>query len=136
MPATISNKLAKRLRTEEIIWLTTVRADGTPQPTPVWFLWKEGEFLIYSKPDALKIRNISRNPRVALNFNTDKAGGSVVVITGEALVDAGAPPATRVPAYIDKYRQGIADLGMTAEAMASEYSTTLRVKPTRIREES
>jgi hypothetical protein len=31
-------KVARRLRTEMVIWFTTVGADGTPQPNPVWFL--------------------------------------------------------------------------------------------------
>ncbi|MFQ5612516.1 MAG: hypothetical protein ACE5H9_10325 [Anaerolineae bacterium] len=31
-------RVARRLREERIIWLTTLRADQTPQPSPVWFL--------------------------------------------------------------------------------------------------
>ena len=31
-------RAAERLRTEEVIWLTTVGNDGMPQPSPVWFL--------------------------------------------------------------------------------------------------
>ena len=29
----------RRLRSEPVAWLTTVRADGQAQSTPVWFLW-------------------------------------------------------------------------------------------------
>lgn len=32
-------RLAERLDKEQVIWLTTVRQNGTPTPTPVWFLW-------------------------------------------------------------------------------------------------
>ena len=31
--------VAQRLREDAVIWLTTVAANGTPQPNPVWFLW-------------------------------------------------------------------------------------------------
>jgi Pyridoxamine 5'-phosphate oxidase len=31
-------RVARRLREEETMWLTTVRTDGTPQPTLIWFL--------------------------------------------------------------------------------------------------
>lgn len=31
-------KADRRLRSEQILWLTTVRADGQPQSSPVWFL--------------------------------------------------------------------------------------------------
>jgi hypothetical protein len=40
----------RRLRSEQVAWLTTVRADGQPQSTPVWFLWDGRTFLLYSQP--------------------------------------------------------------------------------------
>lgn len=30
-------KVAARLEEQTLAWLTTVSADGTPQPNPVWF---------------------------------------------------------------------------------------------------
>jgi hypothetical protein len=30
-------RVARRLQEERIIWLTTVRSNGTPQRSPVWF---------------------------------------------------------------------------------------------------
>ena len=135
MSTEMSPQLQRRLRNEKVAWLTTVRAEGVPQPTPIWFLWQEGTFLIYSKPDARKVRNIRRNPNVAINFNTDEWGGRVVVFRGRATVDEGAPLANRVPAYLDKYRQGIADLKMTPETMAREYSVAIRVEPQTVRDE-
>jgi hypothetical protein len=33
------DRVAQRLREDAVIWLTTVAANGTPQPNPVWFLW-------------------------------------------------------------------------------------------------
>jgi PPOX class probable F420-dependent enzyme len=135
MSTEISSQLKVRLRDEKVAWLTTVRADGVPQPTPVWFLWQETTFLIYSKPDARKVRNIRRNPNVAINFNTDEWGSRVVVFRGRATVEEGAPLADRVPAYLVKYRQGIADLEMTPESMAREYSVAIRVEPQTVRDE-
>ena len=64
-------RVAQRLQQEGIIWLTTVRGDGTPQPSPVWFLWDGETFLIYSQPGAPKVRNIARSPKVALHLNGD-----------------------------------------------------------------
>ena len=135
MSIEISPHLKQRLVEEKVAWLTTVRADGEPQPTPIWFLWQEGTFLIYSKPDARKVRNICQNHHVALNFNTDEEGEHVVVFRGEATVEEGAPPADRVAGYLDKYRQGIIDLEMTPESMAREYSVAIRVKPQSVRDE-
>ena len=53
----------RRLRSEQVAWLTTVRADGQAQSSPVWFLWDGDSFLLYSQPDAQKLRNVAPTPR-------------------------------------------------------------------------
>jgi len=73
-----------RLREEEVVWLTTVRPDGQPQPVPVWFLWDGEGLLVYSREGQQKLRNVRRNPKVALNFNSDEHGGEVVRAEGTA----------------------------------------------------
>lgn len=126
-------RAARRLREEVVIWLTTTRADGTPQPVPVWFLWDGETFLIYSQPNQQKLRNIERNPKVALNLDGDGDGGDIIVLTGTAAIDEIAPPAVGVPAYLEKYREPIAGIGMTPERFAAAYSVAIRVTPTRLR---
>ncbi len=126
-------RVARRLRDERVIWLTTVRDDGTPEPSPVWFLWDGSTFLIYSQPDKPKLRNIARDPKVALHFNSDPEGDDVAIFTGEAKIDAGVPPATQVPDYLAKYRQGIRNIGMTPDSFAQSYSVPIRVTPTKLR---
>ena len=133
MSIALDAALAQRLQTEEVIWLTTVRADGSPVPTPVWFYWNGESFLIYTQPHSHKLRHIARNPAVALNFNTDASGGSVAVFSGAAVVDDQPPPAAEVEAYFAKYTRGIQMIGLTRETMAVEYSAVLRVHPTRVR---
>ena len=123
----------RRLREEIVIWLTTVGPDRTPQPSPLWFLWDGETFLIYSKPNTPKLRNIARTPRVALNLDGDGRGGSIVVITGDARVAPDAPLATGVPAYLAKYQQRIGRIGMTPEGFAQEYSEPIRVTPSKLR---
>ena len=44
-------RVRERLRVEQVIWLTTTQADGTPQPNPVWFVWEDPDTLIvYNTP--------------------------------------------------------------------------------------
>ena len=125
-------RVARRLRDERIGWLVTVSADQTPQPIPVWFLWDGQALLIYSQPDTAKLRNIARNPRVAFHLDGDGQGGDVVILTGEARLAPDAPPATQVPAYVEKYRQGMTRIGMTPETFARTYSIALKLTPTRV----
>lgn len=126
-------RVERRLQQEGVIWLVTSGADGTPEPSPVWFLWDGTTFLIYSRPNAPKIANITRNGAVALHFDGDGQGGDIVVFTGRAALDATAPAVPDAPAYVAKYAQGIKAIGLTPETMATTYSTAIRVTPTRLR---
>ncbi len=135
MAVEVEPELERRLREEKLAWLTTVRSDGMPQPTPVWFLWQGSGFLIYSQSEAKKIRNIANNPRVAINLNGDLWGNRIVVVTGMAAVDANATPANEIPAYLEKYHECILQIKMTPESMAKEYSTAIYVTPVWIRHE-
>jgi PPOX class probable F420-dependent enzyme len=135
-PATpFGERVARRLRDERLIWLTTVDAHGSPQPTPVWFLWDEAAstFLIYSRTDAKRLAHLRQNPRVALNFDGNGSGGDIIVISGKAEVSSADPPADRLPAYVEKYRDFIARRYTTPENFASIYAVALRVIPRSLR---
>ena len=126
-------KVDARLREELVAWLVTVAADGTPVPTPVWFWWDGDSVLVYSQRDKPKLRHIAANARVAIAMRTDVHGDDLVVITGKAAVDDDAPPADRVPEYIEKYRAEIARLGSDVAGFAGEYSVPIRIRPTKLR---
>ncbi len=121
----------RRLREEEVAWLTTVRQDGQPQSVPVWFLWDGESFLIYSQPGRQKLKNVGRNPGVALNLNSNAQGGDVVRAEGTAEVAGDVPPADEVDEYLEKYREAIARIGFDPDGFARTYSVALRVTPTR-----
>lgn len=133
LSAEASAALAGRLRTENVAWITTVTPGGQPQSSPVWFLWEEDEFLVYAQPHSWKVRNIRANPRVSLHLNSDVEGGRVVTFEGSARIPGGHPQAHEVAAYLAKYREGIAGIGMTPEQMGAEYATALRITATRVR---
>lgn len=127
--STFGRKAKKLLDSEMVIWLTTVGSDLTPQPRPVWFV-KDGEdVLIYSMPKASKIAHIQKHPRVALHFNCDQWGSdeTVVVLTGSADLEAEKRASHEVPAYLEKYKEGMSELGMTPEEFATRYSQAIRV---------
>jgi PPOX class probable F420-dependent enzyme len=126
-------RVARRLESEIIIWLTTVRPNGIPEPSPVWFYWDGSTILIYSQPGKTKLKDIAANPHVALNFNSDAQGGDIVVLTGEAHEDPSAPPSNMVEGYLSKYLEPIANIGMTPEFFAKGYSVPIRVTPTKLR---
>lgn len=127
-------KVRQHLEGEYFVWLTTVGADLTPQPRPVWFAWENESFLIFSQPGAHKVAHIRAHPNVALHFNSDaRADESVIVFTGRAEIDGNAPPAHEVFAYFEKYAAGIAALGMTPGEFSREYSLAVRVRVEKVR---
>ena len=129
----VGARVAARLRAELVAWLVTVARDGTPVPTPIWFLWDAPTILVYSQPDKPKLRHIASNPRVAVALRTDEHGDDLAVVTGRAAVDPDAPPADAVEAYIDKYAAAIARLGTDPAAFANAYSVAIRIRPTKLR---
>ena len=126
-------KAKRRLKNEQEIWLTTTAPDGTPQPRPIWFWWDGETFLIYSEPQAYKLKHIAKNPKVALNFNTGTTDDDIVVFTGIAELAPDAPPSYKHKEYFKKYRKGIADLKMTPEEFSARWSVSFRVTPQKMR---
>ncbi len=129
-------RLAKKhIKSEYFIWLTTVDSTGTPQPRPVWFVWEDDSFLMYSQAKAHKLKHIQRNPQVALHFNTEDDLGEerIIIFSGEAKIDEHCPPAEKNRAYMKKYKSGIARLGATPEQFGNEYSVAVRITPTKLR---
>lgn len=126
--------IQQHLASQYVIWLTTVDSKLTPQPRPVWFIWENDSFLIFSQPNAQKVKHIRKNPRVALHFNTDESGDKqVIVFIGEAAIEAASPAAHEVPSYLKKYKDGIAALEMTPEGFSREYSIAIKIDPTEVR---
>lgn len=125
-------RVARHLREETLVWLTTVTPSGAPLPRPVGFLWDGGHGVqVYSQPGA-RIRNISGNPKVTLNFRGDPRGSDIVVLSGLAEVDDSAPGAAQNPAWVAKYATEWARAGMTAESFAQRFGVPVRIGITRV----
>jgi PPOX class probable F420-dependent enzyme len=121
-------RVARHLREETVVWLTTVTPSGAPLPRPVGFLWDGGENVsVYSQPGA-RIRNIGRNPKVTLNFRGDANGGDIVVLSGTAEVDESGPSAAEDAAWVAKYAAEWEGFGMTAESFAQRFSVPVRIR--------
>ncbi len=124
----------RRLRRERIGWLVTTGADGTPQPTPLWFVWDGETILMYSEPSSAKVRRIARNPRSAFHLDSKRSGDDIVILTGEAAVDPDAPPVHENAPYVGKYREEMQRLGLgSPKKMGKTYSVAIRFRPTKVR---
>jgi PPOX class probable F420-dependent enzyme len=125
---------ARRHLVEDVVgWLTTVAADGRVQSSPVSFLWDGETVLVYSKPDAPKIRNIAANPQVSFHLNTDKYGDHVLVFEGTAELDAAAPPWSANPAMVAKFREPLKHWELDQAETSRDFSVPIRIRPARVR---
>ncbi|HEY7486001.1 MAG TPA: TIGR03667 family PPOX class F420-dependent oxidoreductase [Streptosporangiaceae bacterium] len=126
-------RVRRRLTEEQVVWLTTVGRDGTPQPNPVWFLWDGDDgILIYTLSTAKRLSHIQRNPQVCLHFNSNARGGDVIILTGTAEI-LDQPSVVANSEYREKYDEGIERVSGSAEAFAAEYSVPVRVRVTHTR---
>lgn len=122
----------ERLQVERAGWLTTVASDGTPQSSPIWFIWDDGSLYLYSKRSP-RIRNIQQNPRVSFNLDGNRMGGRVLVLEGTAHMDESAPPADQNPKYLEKYGPVMEERNWAPDWFADRYPVFIRVEPTRFR---
>jgi PPOX class probable F420-dependent enzyme len=126
-------RVAERLKTEAVGWFVTTGPDGTPQPSPVWFLWDGADSLLIYSQHTPKLANITNQPRVAFHFNSDEHGGNVVTFTGTARLDSQHPKAADFQPYLDKYAAGIADIGYTVEQFSGGFSEPVIVTLEKVR---
>jgi PPOX class probable F420-dependent enzyme len=122
----VDRKLESRLKKELVAWFVTADQQARPQAVPVWFLWEDDSFLIYSAP-GIKERHVRENANVELHLNSDEVGDNVVRVTGTAKIVKSQPPAHKVPAYVRKYGGQIKGFGWTPEEFSRRYPHPIRV---------
>jgi PPOX class probable F420-dependent enzyme len=130
-PSVAATRSQRFLEEEPVVWLSTVRPDGGPHIVPVWFWWDGEALLVFSKPEARKVRNLRVNPSVMLALGDAEDDFDVALVEGRAeLLDR--PTAEVLPkAHLVKYRAQLAAIGLTAEEYIATYSQAIRIVPDR-----
>jgi PPOX class probable F420-dependent enzyme len=66
--------------------LALVRANGSPQVTPMWFLYEDGILYMSTRVDRAKVKHIKANPRVAVAIDVMEAPlkNKIVIMEGTA----------------------------------------------------
>ena len=72
------------LADEPVIWLSTVREDGMPHLVPVWFWWDGQTVLVFSKPNAVKVRALRANPRAMIALGEPDDDFDVAMVEAQA----------------------------------------------------
>lgn len=110
-----------RLATEPNVWLSTVRPDGSPHTTPVWFVHLRDRWWVGTDSGTVKVRNTARNPHVSLALED---GRYPVVAEGEVAGLARPPfPRDVVEAFRAKY-----DWDVTAVHRAGNHRLLMEIR--------
>jgi len=121
-----------RLRSDLMMWLSTVRPDGRAHIVPVWFLWQDDVLYIFSKPDQ-KIRNLSQNKSAMVGVDDTKGGDDPIMLGGnvELLKHGDLTPGIQ-DAYAEKYLERMQASNWAMDWYVNEYSEVIRFTPTKV----
>lgn len=126
-----SQEQALRLRTERVGWLSTVRTDGQPETSPVWFFW-DGEILrMYSRWHARRLRNVETNPRGCFHLDGDGKGGSNIIMDVE--ISRSDRDVVDDAEFVGKYRDMMLERGWDVASFSDLFSAALTLSPVRVR---
>jgi PPOX class probable F420-dependent enzyme len=125
MSADLTPEVIDRLTNDQYGWLTTVAKSGQPVPKLIWFHFDGAAVFIYTVPGAAKVAHVRRHPLVSLNLDSDGNGSGVIVIGGEATIDATDVDCRTDEPYWAKYAEAAAKFGLS-EAMA-DYGTRIKI---------
>lgn len=94
---TIPPSARELLESAALAHLVTLDPDGAPQVTCVWVGLDGDEIVFASLPENRKVRNLRRDPRVALSIGTDRINpyglAEHLVVKGRARIEEGGGPA-------------------------------------------
>lgn len=119
------------LKERPTLTLGTVKRDGSPQASVLWYLWDEGEFVMSTIHSTAKWHNLVRDRRCSLCIEEPESG-RMVVVYGEARLQDG-DVRSRTRDIVDKYYENEADTDAHMERIFSTADRVLIfVRPNRL----
>ena len=82
MPVQLSDAQQKLLANKNFAHVATINKDGSPQVSPVWVEFDGKHVVINSEEKRLKVRNLKRNPSVAVSIQNGANPYEYVEIRG------------------------------------------------------
>ena len=130
MPATLSPGLQKLLREPAHCQIATLMPDGSPQITQVWVDTDGEHILVNTAEGRQKVRNVRRDPRVALNVVDPTNAWRLASVRGR-VVDVAADGADQL---IDELAKKYLGADSYPFRTPGEVRLTLRIAPEAINE--
>jgi nitroimidazol reductase NimA-like FMN-containing flavoprotein (pyridoxamine 5'-phosphate oxidase superfamily) len=84
----LNRPLSQELLARDITRLAYVAQDGTPRNVPIGFSWNGTEIVMCTAKNAPKLAHLRHNPAVALTIDTEVHPPKILLIRGQAELDA------------------------------------------------
>jgi PPOX class probable F420-dependent enzyme len=92
-PLVIPDAAVELIESDAVAHVVTLNPDGSPQVTAAWVGIEDDEIVMATLPDQRKLRNLRRDPRVALSIPTTRVNDwgllEYLVVYGRARVTEG-----------------------------------------------
>jgi PPOX class probable F420-dependent enzyme len=83
--------------------VATIRPNGVPQLSPVWFLWRSDRFVLSAGVATAKAANLGRDPRLSLCID-DEPGARYLAASGRVIQVSEADRRDHALELIAKYK--------------------------------
>jgi PPOX class probable F420-dependent enzyme len=92
MAAMSAEQIAEFLAPPRHAIIATNRAAGPPQVTPVWYIYEAGRMYISAGVEAVKVRQLRRDPQVTICVDGGHPDARYVILQGEmTIIEPGDP---------------------------------------------
>jgi PPOX class probable F420-dependent enzyme len=86
MPANLTPEQTKRfIESVSFAHIATTNKDGSPQVSPVWIEHDGAHIVVNSEQSRLKVRNVKRDPRVAISIQDPENPYAYIQIKGKVV---------------------------------------------------
>lgn len=122
-------QIAEFLERPLVAVMVTLRADGSPHAIPIWYEYRDGEFIVFTSDTFVRVKNLRRDNRAAITVSNHEApymyvsAEGPVSITSEEVAETGLSIARR---YMGERGDRFLD------EVLDEHSVLLRLTPERI----
>ncbi len=125
----LSDSALKLLEGKNLLYITTINPDGSPQITPVWVDTDGKNVLVNTAVGRRKQKNVTRDPRVALGLNKPTDFYDVALIRGRVIEQITGLAADK---HIDKLAKKYLEKDTYPWRNAAEKRVILKIQPERV----
>jgi PPOX class probable F420-dependent enzyme len=87
MSAELTERQLRFVMKPRVAVLASVRPDGRPHASPVWYRYEDGAFKVLIDRGSQKQRNVERQPRVELCIDDREPPYHTVIVRGRASIE-------------------------------------------------